>query len=195
MTKTSFLVTHTSKKAPCCARTQDSGHRQNRYLDAMHNQDMKERPPTVAKPLPGSAPDARWDTQPLNELPIFQMGVHDFVYVLLVNVGVPNPLGINNQHWARRTAIEASSFIHAHLPCPGQSQRFHLLLTPFKGLLSAMLRTTGLAILALIKTKKDMSGVIAGKFGLHGAILELELPLIDTPPNQAGHPEQKVATL
>jgi hypothetical protein len=90
------------------------------------------------------------------------MPVDDLIDVLAINIGVPNPLGVNDQHRPLRTAVEAAGFINSHLPHTVDSQLFATVLGIALQILCAVTGTTGLTVRALVEAEKDVALKIRG---------------------------------
>ena len=100
------------------------------------------------------------------------MGLHNFIDVAGIHIGVPDRFRIDHGHRARRAAIEATGLVHAHLARTGQAGRLDQRLAAVKSLLRLVTGTACLALLAFVEAKKDMPLVIGGGFVLtHARIL------------------------
>ena len=62
--------------------------------------------------------------QALDDLAALQVRVDDLVDVALVDVGVPDALGIDDRDRAAGAAVEAAGLVDAHLAGPGSSSFF-----------------------------------------------------------------------
>jgi hypothetical protein len=98
--------------------------------------------------------------QALNHAALHQVLLHDFVDIGLVDKGVPNGLGVDHHDRAARTAVEAASFVDAHLAGAQDACRFGLRFAVVKRLLRLVLGAAGLTVVALVEAKKDVALVI-----------------------------------
>src|SRR4030067_2789880 len=89
-----------------------------------------------------------------------QMFVNDLVDVILIHIGVPNAFGINRDHRPLGAAIHAAGVVHAAFSGAGKLKRFDFPLGVIAHGLRALGGAAGLAVLALIHTKKNVGFVV-----------------------------------
>jgi hypothetical protein len=110
----------------------------------------------------------------LDHLTIFQVRFNDFVDVRVVDVRIPNPLGIDHRHRAARTSVKAAGLVHPNFAGARQAKGLDLGFAMVKSSLCVVLGTARLIVFALIEAKKDVPLEIGwGLVGTHPAILGL----------------------
>jgi hypothetical protein len=110
----------------------------------------------------------------LDHLTIFQVRFDDLINVCVVNVRVPNPLGINHRHRAARTPVKAAGLVHPNFAGARQTKGLDLGFATVKSGLCIVLGTARLIVFALIEAKKDVPLEIGWGLGsAHPAILGL----------------------
>ena len=107
--------------------------------------------------------------QTLDHTPMAEVLFDDFINVSLVDVGVPYPLGIDDQYRAFVAAVQAAGIIDTHFALTAQTQLFGALLGIVTHRLGVMALAAGAAISALIGAEENMVAVIRHGAG-HGEL-------------------------
>src|SRR5262245_52210422 len=107
-------------------------------------------------PRPGNL-----DAQTLDDASVLQMLGDDLVNVLLVDVGVPDGVGIDDHHRPLLAAVETSRLVDAHLARAGKLEALHAVLGVVAHLLRAAVGAALLAVGALVAAEEDMTLVVA----------------------------------
>lgn len=98
--------------------------------------------------------------QPLDHFAVLQMGLDDFVNILVVHIGVPDCLRIDHCYRAGGAAVQATRLVDSYLARSGQSGGFDLKLAPIKALLRVLPGATFLSVLSVVETEEYMSLVV-----------------------------------
>src|SRR3954467_14103774 len=90
----------------------------------------------------------------------------DLVHVRLVDIGIPGPLGVDDQHGTFFAAIHASGLVDAHLVFARETQLLDAAFCVVAHPLRAVIVAARLAIVALVAAEKDVIAVVAhGQYG------------------------------
>ena len=94
-------------------------------------------------------------------LPLFRCESTISSMSLLVDVGVPDGLGVDHRHRAAGAAVQAARLVDAHAARPGQTRGLDARLAVVEAGLRVMLRAAGLAVVALVEAEEDVVLVVA----------------------------------
>lgn len=107
------------------------------------------------------------DFQAFDNPPMPQMLLDNFVDIVFIVVGVPDPFRINRHYRPLAAAVHATGVVDAALSRAVQMQFFNLLLGVIAHNLGAMVRATGAAVFALVGTEEYVVFVVAHGYSLH----------------------------
>src|SRR5687768_10098201 len=108
-----------------------------------------------------STTDVGRQQQALDHAPLLQVRVDDLVDIVLVDIGVPDGLGVHHGDRAAGATVEAAGLVDAHAARPGQPQRLDARLAMIERLLRLVLRAAGFAVAALVEAEEDVVLVVA----------------------------------
>ena len=99
----------------------------------------------------------RRDQQALDDLAILQVRLHDFINVVVIDIAVPDRIGIHHTHGACSAAVETARLIDPYLADSAQPRRLDGLFAVRCPISAIVIGAAGLAGLALIGAKKDVA--------------------------------------
>jgi len=105
-------------------------------------------------------PQRCWHEQPLHYVSIFQMRLHDFVNVGVIDKCVPHSFRVNHRHRPGSAPIQTTGFVNPNFAGARQSSVLDLDFAVVKPRLRLVLHATIFAIFPLIEAKEDMPRVI-----------------------------------
>jgi hypothetical protein len=109
-------------------------------------------------------------SQTLDHFAVLQMRFDDFIDVVIVDIGVPNRLGIHHQHRAAGTPVQATSLVDTHAIDAIDAELFDLGFAMFPSGLRLVIRATRFFIFPLVEAKKYVVFEVA--LGCHAPILK-----------------------
>jgi hypothetical protein len=109
-------------------------------------------------------------SQTLDHFAVLQMRFDDFINVVIVDIGVPNRLGIHHQHRPAGTPVQATGLVDTHAIDAVDTELFNLSFAMFPSGLRLMIRATRFLIFPLVQAKKYVVFEVA--LGCHVMILE-----------------------
>lgn len=102
----------------------------------------------------------RIQSEPIDEPPLYQVAVDDFIEILSIDIGVPDGLRVNHGHRAQLAAVQTARVIDPDLTRSRDTEFLATLLHVIARLLRATLVTALAAVFTLIGTKEHMAGKI-----------------------------------
>ena len=98
--------------------------------------------------------------EPLHHIAVFEVRLHDFVNVLLVYIGVPDRLRVDDGNRPGGTTIKATRLVDPDLARPGQASCLDLGFAAVKAGLGALIGTAIFSALALVQAEKNVPLVV-----------------------------------
>src|SRR5207245_7462078 len=107
------------------------------------------------------AADVRRELQALHRLALLQVRIDDLVDVVLVDVGVPDGVGVDHRHRTAGAAVQAACLVDAHLARAGQALGLDARLAVVEAGLRIVVGAAGLADVAAVQAEEDVPLVVA----------------------------------
>src|SRR6188508_527533 len=120
--------------------------------------------------------------QALHDLAVLQVRIDDLVDVVLVDVGVPDGLGIDHRHRPAGAAVEAPGLVHPDAARPGKLLLLDPRLAVVECLLGIVILAACLAVVALVEAEEDVALVVRVRHAAGGQ----EKPEAYTPSRSPG---------
>lgn len=104
----------------------------------------------------------RGGQQAFDDFSILQMGLNNFIDVVLIDKGIPYTFWIDDGNRTGSTSVQATGLVDPNLSRTSQSCRLDQRLATIKSRLGTVLGATFFAILAFIEAEKDVMLVVSG---------------------------------
>jgi hypothetical protein len=107
-----------------------------------------------------STSDVGRESQPFDDFTLLQVALDDLVKIVLIDIAVPDALRVDHCDRSAGAAVETPCLVDAHAARSVERKSLHALLAVIECGLRVVLRTSSLAVAALVETKEDVVLVV-----------------------------------